>query len=156
MSRTTITKHISSPVAQHSAVSHVRDWRRSLLRHPAISSAMPRPINPWIFKINSPTSFLPRFTSCSARYTVGPQVDDDHASVYKYKVYEYSSSQSNLPHRYGHSHMHAYIGSHSVTCHPTEVTFPIAICCASLRHNHHTHWQTDLTETQHTWRAVKV
>jgi len=33
------------------------------------------------------------------------------------KVYGYSSSQFNLPHRYG-------IGSHSVTCHPTEVTFP--------------------------------
>jgi len=38
------------------------------------------------------------------------------------KVYGYSSSQSNLPHRYGNSH--AIIGSHSVTCRVTEVTFP--------------------------------
>ena len=33
----------------------------------------------------------------------------------------YSSSQCTLPHRYGNSHD---IGSHSVTCHPAEVTFP--------------------------------
>jgi len=34
------------------------------------------------------------------------------------KVYGYSCSKSNLPHRYG-THM-----PYSVTCHPAEVTFP--------------------------------
>ena len=34
----------------------------------------------------------------------------------------YSSSQTNLPHRYGKLTCH--MGSHSVTCHPTEVRIP--------------------------------
>ena len=48
-----------------------------------------------------------------------------------------------LPHRYGHSHMHAYIGSQCVTCHPTpfylcdgmlaQVLYRVAWClCLSL------------------------
>ena len=37
---------------------------------------------------------------------------------------KWSIAVRNMPHRYTGTHMPCHMGSHSVTCHPTEVIFP--------------------------------
>ena len=63
-----------------------------------------------------------------ANYCIGTLsflTDTTRSKAKKSKVYGYSSSQSNLLRRYWNSHA---VWDHSVTCHPTELTFQPLPC----------------------------